>query len=149
MTVKPLFSYGYPMKKWICSALLIAPLLPLTCQAADNPTLRVPQSSLSDTTLVLGQQDEVKLLDQMIVSTTTQLQMLEQLKEKMVQFQQQRDAFIKGDQTKSHTGRMVRTARQIYEILLTNHLDHLLAKDYLDELIFFSSIAGKNAVTRP
>ena len=139
------------MKKWICSTLLILSFsLPLACQEGGrNPTLRVPQSSLPDTTFVLGQRDEVKMVEQMIALAATQLQTLEQLKKKMAEFQEQRDAFIQGNQTKSHTGKMVRTARQVYETLTASHLDHLFAKDYLDELTFFSSIAGKNAVTRP
>jgi len=134
------------MKKWLFT---FCALPALCCCAAQSATLQVPQSSLSDPAPLLEQQDEVKMLDQMIASATDQLHMLEQLKEKMALFNQQREAFIKGDQSKAHTSRMVRTARQIYEVLTTHHLDHLFAKDYLDELTFFSSIAGKNAVTRP
>jgi hypothetical protein len=114
-----------------------------------STTLRIPQSSLIETTLPLGEDDEVKVIDQLITVTTRQLETQKQMKELMVQFKKQREEFIQGNQTKSHASKMVRTARQIYEIITSNHLEHLFAKDYLDELTFFSSIAGKTAVIRP
>jgi hypothetical protein len=116
---------------------------------SDNSTLRIPQSSLMETTLPLSEDDEMKIIDQLISATSRQLDMQKQMKELMLQFKRQREDFIQGNQTKSHAGKMVRTARQIYEMITSNHLEHLFAKDYLDELTFFSSIAGKTAVTRP
>jgi hypothetical protein len=118
------------------------------CQA-DNPTLLIPQSSLIESSLPLGEEDEVKIVDHLITATTAQLETQKHLKELMLQFKKQREEFIQGNQTKAHAGRMVRTARQIYEIIAANHLEHLFAKDYLDELTFFSSIAGKTAVAKP
>lgn len=115
----------------------------------ENRTLLIPQSSLMDVSLPLAEDDEMKVIDQLIVATTTQLEAQKQLKALMFQFKKQREEFVQGNQTKVHAGRMVRTARQIYEMVTANHLEHLFAKDYLDELTFFSSIAGKTAVTRP
>jgi hypothetical protein len=115
----------------------------------DNPTLLIPQSSLIETALPLSENDEVKIIDQLILATSKQLETQKQMKELMLQFKKQREEFIQGNQTKSHAGKMVRTARQIYEMITFNHLEHLFAKDYLDELTFFSSIAGKTTVTRP
>ena len=97
----------------------------------------------------LGAEDEVKTIDQLIVATTQQLESQKQLKELMLQFKKQREEFVQGNQTKSHAGRMVRTARQIYEMITLNHIEHLFAKDYLDELSFFASIAGKSSLKRP
>jgi hypothetical protein len=116
---------------------------------ADNPTLLIPQSSLIETALPLAENDEIKVIDQLITATSRQLETQKQMRELMIQFKKQREEFIQGNQTKSHASRMVRTARQIYEIISSNHLEHLFAKDYLDELTFFSSIAGKTAVTKP
>jgi hypothetical protein len=117
--------------------------------STDNPTLIIPQSSLIETALPLAENDEVKIIDQLITATSRQLETQKQMKELMLQFKKQREEFIQGNQTKSHAGRMVRTARQIFEMISSNHLEHLFAKDYLDELTFFSSIAGKTAVTKP
>lgn len=116
---------------------------------AENTTLLIPQSSLIETNFPLGEEDEVKIIEQLIDATQQQLSSQKQLKELMLQFQKQREEFVQGNQTRSHAGRMVRTARQIYELLTMNHIEHLFAKDYLDELSFFASIAGKSSVTRP
>ncbi len=125
-------------------ALAITPL-----SHAENPTLLVPQSPLIQASLPLGEEDEVKVVDELIASTASQLEMEKHLKQMMLQFKKLREEFVQGNQTKAHAGKMVRTARQIYESISANHLEHLFAKDYLDELSFFSSIAGKTAVTRP
>src|SRR5579871_2934096 len=82
----------------------------------DNPTLLVPQSSLMETSLPLPENDELKVIEQLIEATTHQLGTQKQIKELMLQFKKQREEFIQGNQTKSHAGRMVRTARQIYEM---------------------------------
>jgi hypothetical protein len=116
---------------------------------AENPTLLVPQSALKETALPLSEDDEVKVIDHLIAATARQLEMQKQMKVLMMQFKKQREEFVQGNQTKPHAARMVRTARQIYELITSQHLEHLFAKDYLDELTFFSSIAGKTAVTRP
>jgi hypothetical protein len=116
---------------------------------ADNPTLLIPQSPLVETSLPLAEEDEVKTIDQLISATSRQLEMQKQMRELMLQFKKQREEFIQGNQTKAHASKMLRTARQIYEMITANHLEHLFAKDYLDELTFFSSIIGKTAVTRP
>jgi hypothetical protein len=122
----------------------------VTCFAhAENTTLLVPQSALVETALPLSEDDEVKVIDQLITATARELETQKQMKELMLQFKRQREEFIQGNQTKTHAGKMVRTARQIYELITSHHLEHLFAKDYLDELTFFSSIAGKTAVTRP
>ncbi|MGC1878515.1 MAG: hypothetical protein WA347_08040 [Rhabdochlamydiaceae bacterium] len=118
------------------------------CQA-EHPTILIPQSSLIQANTPLGEEDELKVIQQLIDATTRQLETQKQVKELMLQFNRQREEFIQGNQTKSHAGKMVRTARQIYEMITSNHIEHLFAKDYLDELTFFSSIAGKTAMTRP
>lgn len=135
------------MKKFF--SIFLLSMSALTVGYSDHPALRVPQSSLVETTLPLSENDEMKIIDQMIVVTTRQLEMQKQMKELMMQFKKQREEFIQGNQTKSHAGKMVRTARQIYEMITSNHFEHLFAKEYLDELTFFASIAGKTAVTRP
>jgi hypothetical protein len=115
----------------------------------ENPTLLIPQSSLIETSLPLGEEDELKTIDHLISATAQQLEAQKQIKELMLQFKKLREEFVLGNQSKSHATRMVRTARQIYEMVTSSHIEHLFAKDYLDELTFFSSIAGKTAVTRP
>ncbi len=116
---------------------------------AENSSLQVPQSPLIDSAHSVKEDEEFKVVDQMINATSKQLETQKQMKELMLQLKLQREEFIQGNQTRSHTAKMVRTARQICELISSNHLEHLFAKDYMDELTFFSSIAGKSAVTRP
>jgi len=132
------------MKKIFVSFLFLYGL----CHA-ENQSLLVPQSPLTEDSLSLREDDEFKAIDQLISATTQELEAQKQMKELMLQFKKQREEFVQGNQTKSHAGRMVRTARQIYEMITSHHLEHLFAKDYLDELTFFSSIAGKSALTKP
>ncbi len=108
--------------------------------------LKIPQSSLTDPFV---QENEVAIADQLITSAQEQLKYSRALKELMIQFSKQREEFVLGNQSKSHTGILVNTARQIYEMIEANHIEHLFAKDYIEELAFFSSIAGKTAVSRP
>jgi hypothetical protein len=138
------------MKKFLITLFLFFTRIQmLSAGHFGNSTLLIPQSSLMETALPLSVDDEMKIIEQLIIATSRQLEIQKQMKELMMEFKKQREEFIQGNQTKSHAGKMVRTARRIYEMITSNHLEHLFAKDYLDELTFFSSIAGKTAVTRP
>ena len=117
--------------------------------AVENPTLRFPESSLVQTSHAVSDKDELKIIDQLIATTQKQLEDEKKLRELMQQFKDQVEEFIQGKQTKSHASLMVRTAREINEMISANHIEHLFPKDYLDELTFFSSIAGKNGISRP
>lgn len=94
-------------------------------------------------------EDEVEAVDHLIKATEEKLEVQKQLKLLMVKFKRQQDEFFMGNQTKHHAFRMVTTAREIMEIVGANHLTHLFSKEYLDELVLFSSIAGKALVVRP
>lgn len=124
-------------------------LVGFNLQSAENPTLQVPQSSLNEEDLAIENKDEIKILEQLIQTTEKQLEMQKRLKTLMVEFKNQQEQFVQGDQTKAHASQMVRTARQIYELIAINHIDYLFPKSYLEELAFFSSIAGKNKISKP
>lgn len=129
----------------ICSLLICGEGL----FAADQQSLKLPESSLIMASENMTDTDELKIADQLIVTTRRQLEMQKNLKDLMVQFRDQKESFVQGNQTKEHAGKMVRTARQIYEIITANHLEYVFPKDYLDELTFFSSIAGKSGISKP
>lgn len=109
-----------------------------------------PKSSLNFADFALENgKDEMRVLDQLIESTTKQLEMQKTLKLLTLKFRDQQEEFFQGNQSKSHASDMVRTARQIYELISINHIEYLFSKVYLEELTFFSSIAGKNKISRP
>lgn len=113
------------------------------------PALVVPQSSLMKVAATVIEQNEVAVVDRLIQATEEQLKLQQHLKELMVNFHNQKEVFIQGDQTKKHVGLMVQTAREILEIITSQHWQFHFSQDYLDELTLFSSIAGKNGIKRP
>jgi len=137
------------MKGLINLAAWAIALAPLSGLADPVHPVVVPQSSLLRTALPITDEDEIVAVERLIQTTEDQLRMQEHLKELMLVFQKLKEAFVQGDQTKKNAGAMVRTAREILEIITNQHLEFHFSKDYLDELTLFSSIAGKNGIKRP
>ncbi len=121
----------------------------LTCSSAFAAEPRVPESSLAEQQVYFHAENELVAVNQLIETTAKQLEAQKQLRDWMIQFEKEKEDFIQGNQTKPHAAKMVRTARQIFEVITEQHLDHLFAKEYLDELHFFSSIAGKAGPKKP
>jgi|GEM_PF-3091143 len=112
--------------------------------AYGHAAIIIPESSLEEPKNILQGVDEINAMNHLMESTAHQLEVQKQMRQLMVDFQRQKEEFIQGNQTKAHAAEMVRTARQIYETITAHHLQYLFSKEYLDELLFFSSIAGKN-----
>ena len=113
-------------------------------------SMQAPQSSLQELVLFPASgEDEIVAIDNILENTLHQLEMQKQMKCLMVEFLRQKKEFAEGNQTKAHAGRMVRTARQIYESITAHHLEYLFLQEYIDELLFFSSIAGKSKIKCP
>lgn len=108
--------------------------------------IQVPQSSLSEPKKGIYAEDETTVMGHLMENTAQQLEVQKQMHQLMLDFRIQKDEFARGNQTKSHAARMVRTARQIYEGITAHHLQYLFSQEYLEELLFFSSIAGKNRI---
>ena len=88
-------------------------------------------------------------LDQLIEQDEKLLIRQKNLSEKMRLFQRQKETFVAGDQTKMHAFEMVSTARELLGMIKEEHLAYIFSSEYLDELMFFSSIGGKTAPVRP
>jgi hypothetical protein len=93
--------------------------------------------------------DEVEALELLIESNEKRIILQKDLRELMKLFQKQKEAFILGDESKTHAFKMVSNAREILGLLKEEHLAYLFSSDYLEELVFFSSIAGKSSPIRP
>jgi hypothetical protein len=93
--------------------------------------------------------DEVEALELLIESNEKRIILQKDLRELMKLFQKQKEAFILGDESKGHAFKMVSNAREILGLLKEEHLAYLFSSDYLEELVFFSSIAGKSSPIRP
>jgi hypothetical protein len=99
--------------------------------------------------IVAPAEDEVETLQHLIALTEHQLTVQKQLRNLMTDFKKQKDRFFKGDQSRKHSLKMVKTARNILQIVTESHLQHLYSSEYMEELTLFSSIAGKNTPCRP
>ena len=93
--------------------------------------------------------DEVSSLEHLIEANEKHISTQKQLKEKMQLFQKQKEEFLRGNQSKSHAFAMVSNAREILTMIKEEHLSYLFPTDYLEELIFFSSIAAKSIPLKP
>ncbi len=96
--------------------------------------------------------DEVEALELLIESNESnerRIEVQKKLRNQMKVFQKQKEAFISGDESKSHAFSMVSNARLILGQIKEEHLAYLFSSDYLEELSFFSSIAGKSTPIRP
>jgi len=89
------------------------------------------------------------ILDSVITAQEARLALQKKLKEQMSLFQWQRESFAQGEQSQKHALAMVLNAREILGMIKEAHLSYLFPTDYLEELVFFSSIAGKSAPARP
>lgn len=103
----------------------------------------------SEETSLSVTEDEIEVLDQLIAATDRKAVAQKKLRNVMIDFKKQKERFFKGDQTKKHSFLMVKTASQILRVIQENHLQHLFASDYLEELALFSSIAEKQNPTSP
>ncbi len=94
-------------------------------------------------------EDEVKSLAKLIEVNESRLEVQKKLKEKMVSFQKQKEEFIAGNDSQKHAFAMVSNAREILGEIKKENLAYLFSSEYLEELVFFSSIAGKSSPIRP
>lgn len=113
----------------------------LTLQATVNQLVEEKRMSFFE--------DEVSSLEQLIIVNEKRLLAQKTLKEKMQLFQKQKEEFLLGNQSKSHSFAMVSNARQVLVSIKEEHLSYLFATEYLEELIFFSSIAAKSVPIKP
>jgi hypothetical protein len=139
------------IKKYVeCISFSFISIVSLSQLSSDQiHSVVVPQSSLTQAVLPLLAEDEVIIAERLTEATRAQLDLQLHLKQLMIEFKEQKQVFIQGEQTKRHASRMVRTAREILDIISNQHLQYLFSPDYIEELTLFSSIAGKSVVKRP
>ncbi len=94
-------------------------------------------------------ESEISSLEQLIVVNERRLSSQKELKGKMEHFRKQKEEFVLGNQSKSHTFSMVSNAKEILVTIKAEHLSYLFATEYLEELIFFSSVAAKSVPIKP
>ena len=127
--------------KILCSFIFLVPFMAFSGEA---PTM----VALEENRPLLGE-DEVKSLAKLIEVNEVRLEVQKHLKEKMVLFKKQKEEFIAGSDSQKHAFAMVSNAREILGEIKKENLAYLFSSEYLEELVFFSSIAGKSSPIRP
>jgi len=94
-------------------------------------------------------EDEISSLHRLIDVNEKRLRVQKELKEQMELLQKQKNEFVLGNQSKSHTFNMVSNARKILVSIKEENLSYLFDKEYLEELLFFSSLATKSVPMKP
>ncbi len=94
-------------------------------------------------------EDEISSLHRLIQVNEKRLTTQKEIKEMMELLQKQKDAFVLGNQSKSHTFSMVSNARKILVSVKSENLSYLFDTEYLEELLFFSSLATKSVPMKP
>lgn len=131
-----------------CYGLCILILLAV-CGAVYAKPIILPESSLTQMQPSLSEIDEITAIDKLLASTQKQLRTQTHLRELMVELLRNRQAFAQGDHSKQRANLLLQEAREVLAIISEEHLQYVFPIDYLDELNFFSSIAGKNGIKRP
>ncbi len=91
---------------------------------------------------------EMQSIDALIAQTQKNLYEQMKLKELLKDYYRYREEFTQGLQTKHQAAALVSIASDILKILQSEHLQHLCTPSFVDEITFFSSIAGKKSITR-
>ena len=138
-----MFFIEHYMKKFICFLLCVPMLLVASLSPGELSLISVEEKSNP------LEGDEVACLERLIEINESRLAMQKEIRDRMKLFKEQKNAFILGNQTQKHSFSMVSNARNILGNLKQEHLVYLFSQDYLEELMFFSSIAGKSTPVRP
>lgn len=94
-------------------------------------------------------EDEVNIISKLIEVNEKRLLAQKELQKKMALLKEQKEEFIRGNQTSKHAADMVFTASDVLGRIKKENLSYLFSSEYLEELIFFSSIAAKSNPVRP
>ena len=93
--------------------------------------------------------DEINAISLLIEDQQRHLSRQIELQNLMKLFKQQKEEFMAGRQTQKHAMSMVLTAREILQGINDEKIAYLFPSEYLEELVFFSSVAGKSKPVRP
>jgi hypothetical protein len=120
-----------------------------TALQADDVNAENELSTEFEEVQITPSQNEIEAMERLITLTESKLESHKKLKDLIVQFKGQQEKFLKNDQDKKSAFKMCQTASVILQTIKDNHIEHLYAPKYLDELKLFSSIASRNAPVRP
>lgn len=93
--------------------------------------------------------DQLKIIDSLIHLEEVKLEKHKELKTLILSLKEKEDAFLLDPDNKKKAYNLVSTARQALEIIAEMKIEHLFSPDFLKDLTFYASIAGKSKPSRP
>ncbi|MGE5196631.1 MAG: hypothetical protein ACM3JI_04815 [Anaerolineae bacterium] len=93
--------------------------------------------------------DEVTALDEIIDLSEKQLSNYKHLRHLILEFKNQKEQFLEQNLPKKQVSHMLKTSKEILEIITSSKINHFFPNEYLDELAVFSSVASKKSPVRP
>lgn len=98
---------------------------------------------------ILFDMDQIKVIDSLIEIEENKLCAQKKLKELMMDLKNQEEVFLKNPNDKKQAYQLVSIARSALEIIKEMKIEHLFSETFLEDLQFYSSIAGKLKPSRP
>ncbi len=92
---------------------------------------------------LLGNQDDLGLLDELIAMTQNNLEAQQQLHKLMESYQKTREAFVADSSSQKLAQMLVKEATQILQTIEKTHLSHLFSSDLMTEVRFFSKVGDQ------
>jgi hypothetical protein len=111
--------------------------------------VKIPQMDVDEHYDNPLKEDELDVLAKLIHVNQGRLIKQKEMMELMALFQKQKQEFIEGNQSQKHSFAMVTNARHILTEIKEESLAYLFSTEYLEELVFFSSLAAKSMPLRP
>jgi hypothetical protein len=90
--------------------------------------------------------DGVEALEQSIERTQKNIDIQQKLKEMLVNLKELKKRFVKEETSKEEAWKMVKISSNALQLIESEHLEHLFAVEFIEELKILSSYAKKTSV---
>lgn len=112
--------------------------------ATITPTLLSP---VKDPNALIG--NELSRLDHLIQATQQSLEGQQQLREKIVEYQNIQKSYLLHPKDNEILFRMIKSAFSTLQSIQDNHLEHTFDADFMNELKVLAQVASKRGVPKP
>lgn len=93
--------------------------------------------------------NEITRLDALIQATQQSLEGQKKLRERILEYKQIQETFLKKPEDNDLLFRLVKSAYRTLEVIKENHLTQTFDPDFIDELTVLSQAANKRGIPKP
>lgn len=127
------------MKRFFLYAIIIGHAA--LCSSLTADTIKKDPKELLDS--------QVAMLDHLIEMTERSLEATKEIRELVFNYEQVQAVFLKNQENKEVTVKMIRMAHQLLTKIQQHHLTQQFDADFISELSLFSKIATKKGIPKP